>query len=229
MLRIGLADDHTMFRKGLCFFIENHDNLTLAWESENGKEAVEKALEDPADIILMDLKMPIMDGLEASKIILEKNEKSKIIALTMYDEPKMIAHMLEMGIHGYILKDRSPEELGKAIEEVYQRGFYHNEHIKEALKKANKDKSTKKMDQFTISKREREILGFICLEYTTEDISQILNLSSRTIENHRNNMMQKLGVRNSAGLVMQGYRHDLIPENIKMGLVEKKSDLLEES
>ncbi|MEL6867190.1 MAG: response regulator transcription factor [Bacteroidota bacterium] len=216
-IRLAIADDQVLFIKGLRLLIGDFDNIELLFEAVNGQELIDKirAADHLPDVILMDLKMPVMDGIEATKQLKASHPQIKIILLTMYDDERLINYMMEHGANGYLLKNEEPEVLREAIESVYSKDFYFKDYVSKALLKgrlANQKiemENVSMLSQVNLTRRELEILRLICQELTTGEIAQKLYLSHRTVEGHRNNLLRKTGVRNTAGLVIFAIREKL--------------------
>ncbi len=195
--------------------VRTFKKVTHVEEAENGKELLDLLKEKVPNVILMDLEMPVMDGIEATEKVLAKYPEVKIIVLSMHDSQRHIFHLMELGAHAFLLKNAEPEEVEKAIESVLINDFYQNELVVEALRKGATEKN--KTDFKTafgssgdLSDREKEILLLICDQLTTKEIANKLFISEKTVENHRGRMMEKLGVRNTVGLVRYAYEHGLI-------------------
>ncbi|MEL6638252.1 MAG: response regulator transcription factor [Bacteroidota bacterium] len=215
-IKLAIADDQKLFLKGLKFIVAEFDNIDLILEAENGKELLQKLETIRPDVILMDLKMPEMDGIEATEILKARDPDLKIILLTMYNEERLIAHMMKIGANGYLLKDEEPEVLREAIESVVERGFFFNEYVSKALVKGLRMKgrpelpSSGRGSEAKLTRREKEVLELICQEKTNGQIAQQLFLSQRTVEGHRRKLIEKTGVKNTAGLVIYAYRNGLV-------------------
>lgn len=214
-VRVAIADDHVLFRKGLITILELDDDLEVMYDADNGEELIKKLEAQVPEVILMDLKMPVMDGMEATKLIKAKYPEVKILILSMYDEEKFIIHCLELGANGYLLKNTDPDEVVKAIHTVVEKDFYFNNHISTVmLKGLNQKTRAKGKPQFDnsveLTKREREILELICKELTTPEMAEKLFISNRTVEGHRKNLLEKTGAKNTAGLVVFALKNELV-------------------
>lgn len=214
-VRVAIADDHVLFRKGLITILELDDDLEVIYDADNGEELIKKLEAQVPEVILMDLKMPVMDGMEATKLIKAKYPEVKILILSMYDEEKFIIHCLELGANGYLLKNTDPDEVVKAIHTVVEKDFYFNNHISTVmLKGLNQKTRAKGKPQFDnsveLTKREREILELICKELTTPEMAEKLFISNRTVEGHRKNLLEKTGAKNTAGLVVFALKNELV-------------------
>ncbi len=214
--RVYIADDQTLFRKGMSRLVRSFPNVAEVKEAENGKEMLKLVSEQPPDVILMDLDMPVMDGVEATEKIIAKYPNVKIIILTMHDNKQSIYYLMEIGAHAFLLKNTEPEEVKAAIESVIKKDFYQNDLVVDALRKGTieqrKQKQNRPVFQNTIalSEREKEVVMLICRELTMKEIAEKISLSEKTIQNHRARIMEKLGVRNTVGLVKYAFESGLI-------------------
>jgi DNA-binding NarL/FixJ family response regulator len=207
-LKILLIDDHKMIRDGLRSMLESQENdyKFVIDEAETGEEGVIKAKAHP-DIIIMDYQLPKMSGAEAVAVIMKHNSKARIIALSNYNEYMYIDKMVKNGVKGFILKNIGPEELIKAIETILSGARYFSTDV--AMKLMTFDTSSEQIKEIThgyeleliLSTREMEVLKLIANEHTSEEIAKDLNISKRTVDAHRQNIMNKLGVKSAAGLV----------------------------
>lgn len=212
-LKVYLADDHTLFRKAMVNLIQSFEGVAEVKDAENGKELLTLMKYAEPDVAIIDLQMPIMDGVETAENVLKKYPNTKIIILTMHDSDKYIIHMLEMGVHAFLLKNTDPDELETAIYNVVEKDFYHNELVASALRKNVLEKKGPQRPLFrqaNLTEREKEIVLLICQELTIREIGQRLSLSENTVRNHRVNIMEKLGVHNMVGLVKFAYDTGLV-------------------
>lgn len=203
-LKILVTDDHTLFRKGTMMLLETFDEIGFVDEAKNGKEALQKLTETDFDLILLDLEMPVMDGWEASRKIISKFPKTKLVVISMHDSLQIISDLIEIGVHSYLLKNADPEEVHKAIVSVVNNDFYYNQLVSNALhKKIQRDGINKStiQNRADVSPREVEILRLICQELTMREIGEMLHLSEQTIQTHRKNLMKKTQAKNAVGLV----------------------------
>lgn len=215
-INIIIADDEELFRKGIRFLLEREANLNISYEAENGKKLIEfiSTSEEKPDIILMDLKMPEMNGVEATKIIHKAHPNIKIIALTSFDGKSFITNMIDVGASSYLLKNTSPKMVIHTINEVSKKGFYYDEKVLKIIHENIISSSGKRiksdLDKKLLSKREIDVLELICDQYTTAEIAEKLFISPRTVEGHRNNLLLKTQSKNVAGLVIYGIQKKLI-------------------
>jgi DNA-binding NarL/FixJ family response regulator len=212
-IKVAIADDYSIFRDGLRVGLNRDKNLEVVLEAENGEILLEQIENIRPDVILMDLKMPVMDGMEATKIIRQRFEDIKILIVSMYDETKFIIHLMENGANGYLLKNADPREIRKAIYSVHECGYYFNDIVNQALLKKLVLKSNIKPSfnqNIEFSERELDVLKMICNEKTASEIASSLFLSPRSVEGIRQRIIEKVGVRNTAGLVMFAVKNGVI-------------------
>jgi DNA-binding NarL/FixJ family response regulator len=212
-IKIILADDEELFRKGILFLLEREKNIEVIFEASNGLELIDylKQNDNYPDIIMMDLKMPFLNGVEATKIIHKEFPVVKIIALTSYNTKSFIANMIDVGASSYLVKSASPKSMISTINEVYKKGFYYDDIVLEVIQDDILSKPSKnKFDEDYLTNREREVLELICQQYSTNEISQKLFISSRTVEGHRNNLLLKTESKNIAGLVVYAIQNKIV-------------------
>ncbi|WP_316635689.1 response regulator transcription factor [uncultured Flavobacterium sp.] len=212
-IKIALVDDEVLFRKGISFLLQREDNIEVVFEASNGEDLISKLeeIETKPDIIIMDLKMPVLNGVEATKIIRKLFPEIKIIALTSYDTKSFIANMIQVGAVAYLIKNTTPKDLIRTINEVNKKGFYYNKNVLRTIQETIvSSKNTKgNLETSFLSPREIEILQLICQQKTTSEIAEKLYLSPRTVEGHRNNLLLKTESRNIAGLVVYAIQNEI--------------------
>lgn len=212
-IRIAIADDYKIFRDGLKVGLGQDENLTVVLEADNGEDLLTGLKDCPAHVILMDLKMPIMDGTEATKEVRKKFPDTKVLVVTMYDDDKFIIHLMENGANGYLLKNADSEEIRKAIYAVHENGYYFNDLVNKALLKRLVMKGNIKPSfnqDVELTERELEVLKLICEEKTAAEIGKELFLSPRSVEGIRQRLIEKVGVKNTAGLVMFAVKNRIV-------------------
>lgn len=213
-IKIVLVDDEVLFRKGISFLLGREKNIEIIFEASNGDELISflNSNKNHPDIIIMDLKMPILNGVEATKIIHEEFPELKVIALTSYDSKSFIANMIEVGAVSYLIKNATPQELLLTINEVAIKGFYYTDYVMQIIQDnllTNKRKKSN-FDTNFLSSRELEVLKLICSQKSTNEIAEKLFISPRTVEGHRNNLLLKTESRNIAGLVVYAVQNDIL-------------------
>ncbi len=215
-INIVIADDEQLFRSGIRFLIEREANFNVIFEAENGNELIDfiANTEEFPDIIMMDLKMPEMDGVQATRIIHKTHPNIKIIALTSYGGKSFITNMIDVGASSYLMKNTSPKKVVHTINQVFEKGFYYDEKILAIIQENIISSSGKRikndLDKKLLSSREIGVLELICEQYTTSEIAEKLFISPRTVEGHRNNLLLKTQSKNVAGLVIYGIQKKLI-------------------
>src|SRR6266498_4503055 len=212
-IKIAIADDYKIFREGLKVSLADDQNLEVVFEVDNGEDLLKSMESNKADIVIMDLNMPIMDGMEATQVIRKKYNEVKVLVVSMYDDDKFIIHLMEIGANGYLLKNAEPDEIRKAIYAVHENGYYFNDLVNKALLKKliiknNINPSFNQNVEF--SEREHKVLKLICEEKTAVEIAKEIFLSPRSVEGIRQRLIEKVGVRNTAGLVMFAIKNGII-------------------
>lgn len=212
-IRVIICDDHEIFRDGLALMLSRQKDIILCAEAGDGRELVQLAATHRPDVIITDIKMPVMDGIQATKTILRQFPDTRIIALSMFDEETLIVDMLEAGAKGYLLKNADKQEILDAIETVYEEKTYYCHHTSARLAnmivKSNFN-PYKKREPVTFNERELEIIRLICQQYTAREIGDRLYLSPRTVEGYRTKILEKMNAKNTVGVVVFALKHDLI-------------------
>jgi DNA-binding NarL/FixJ family response regulator len=206
MINVSIVDDQVIILNGLQKILADAKHINVTSVFNNGDELLESLEKSRPDVLLLDIQMPGKSGIELAGIISKKYPVIKMIALTNVDVLSQMKQMLQKGCLGYLLKDVSPEILIKAIETVYEGEQFLHEEFKIQLLKSLTGSDSKQL----VTRREKEILKLIVEEHTNQDIAGKLFLSLRTVENHRNNLLQKLNVKNTAGLVKIALQEGLI-------------------
>ena len=212
-IKIAIADDYKIFREGLKVGLSADENLEVLLEADNGEDLLKSLETQSPDVIIMDLKMPIMDGLEATKAVRKKYPSIKVLVVSMYDDDKFIIHLMENGANGYLLKNAEPDEIRRSIYAVHENGYYFNDLVNKALLKKLVLKNNLKPSfnqNIELTEREQEVLKLICEEKTAAEIGKQIFLSPRSVEGIRQRLIEKVGVRNSAGLVMFAVKNGFV-------------------
>ena len=212
-IKVAIADDHKIFRKGVILSLRAYSNIKFVQEAENGQELLDGLAVSQPDVILMDLRMPLKDGIETTKSIAKLYPQIHIIALTMYEDERFVSHMMEIGANGYLLKSADPSEIKRAIMEVCSKGYYLNNFVNRILLKKShaRTKVIPNLNtEVTLSEREREVVKYICMEFTAQEIAQKMEISPRTVEAIKDRLMERFGSKNTAGLVFFAVKNNLI-------------------
>lgn len=215
MIQIAITDDATLFRKGLNLLLEDYDDIEVIMEAENGQVLLDKlATEKHPDIVILDLQMPVLDGVATAKILKEKHPDIRIIILSTHYSKAFIINMIEIGASAYLPKNAEPETFAKTIRNVYENGFHYSKEVWEMIQtNINKKQTTQVSFVPQLTARELEVLQCICEQLTASEIAEKLFISRRTVEGHRNNLLQKLNCRNVAGLVVYAIENNLVKIN----------------
>jgi len=213
MIKIALADDEALFREAVSGLLQKYPHYEVIYSVNDGKELISEIEKQKIipDIFILDLRMKYLDGIETTKILSQKYTDCKIIILTSYYSPSFVNFMVNLGINAFLSKSLDPKELIFAIDLVHEKGLYLTEDYAKAIR--SKVKSYKKPNFSTVeslTKREVEVLEYICHGYTNQEISEKIFRSVRTIEGHRKHIMEKTGTKNTAGIVVYALVHKII-------------------
>jgi len=215
-INIVLADDELLFLQGLKAILGSEDHINILFDAENGDDLIQQLREATIlpEIVVTDLKMPRMNGVEATKLIHKEFPDIKVIALTSYFSKPFILNMISIGAVAYLAKNSTPALMVKTIEEVASKGFYYDEqvmqYVHESISNPNDKNMKSSFDKNYFTKREIEVLELICKQFTTNDIGEKLFISPRTVEGHRNNLLLKTESKNVAGLVIYALKNKLV-------------------
>ena len=214
-IKIAIADDHTIFRRGMVSLLENNNDFEVVLQAANGQELVDALEETQPQVIFMDLQMPVLDGMKATKQIKTDFPHIKIIVISMHDEAQFVIHLMELGANGYLLKDADPDEVENAVYTVVNEDYYYGAFLLKVMHNRMVNKPTKKVIpnfamQIELSEREVEVLQHLCEGTTAGHIAEKIYLSSRTVEGHKNRIMEKTGTKNIAGLVAWAVRNGVV-------------------
>ena len=214
-IHIVLADDVRLFRKGIRFLLERDKHIVVDFEAVNGLELITYLrTSTPPDIVITDLNMPELNGVEAMKLIHKEFPNLKVVALTSYTSKSCILNMIHLGVSCYLPKNANPLEVVSALKEVHDIGFcYTNEVMKfihEDLANNNGKSIKCDFDESYLTGREKEVLDLICKQFKTSEIAEKLCISPRTVEGHRNNLLLKTESKNVAGLVTYAVKNNLL-------------------
>lgn len=210
IIKTILVDDHTLFRKGMRFLLDEYDDIEIIAEASNGKELLDILSKEKADVVLIDIEMPVMNGIEATQKAMELYSDLKIISLSMYGEEEYYYKMINAGAKGFILKNSDIDEVTTAIRTVMNGATYFSSDVLYNVVKNITEVSEKKENLPQLSEREAEVLKLICKGLSNEEIGEILFISKRTVEKHRANLLSKTNCKNTANLVMFAIDNKLI-------------------
>lgn len=204
LIKIIVADDHHLVRNGIVKILQDHENIEVIAEAVNGEEAIEKSRILKPDILLLDLDMPIMTGIDAVPVVRKELEEVKIGILTMHKEPSLVHKLMKLGVDGYLYKSSHPEDLIHGVMEIASGRRFYTSEVTENLVQSSKFSQPGKEQLLLLallSDREKEILKLIAEGMSNTEIGEKLFISVRTVDTHRSNMMKKLNVKNLAGLI----------------------------
>ncbi len=207
-ITIGLADDHQLVLRSLSLLIDSFGGFTVTVEAHDGKMLIDKLalMKELPDIVLLDVNMPVMDGVATSAYICTHYPTIKVVALTMKDDDATIIEMLKTGICAYLLKDINPAELERALNEIAEKGYYNGD----ATNILHRRKMALKKDEVVLSAREKEFLQLACTDHTYESIAGQMGVSAKTVDGYRASLFQKLNVQSRTGMALEGIRKKLV-------------------
>ena len=213
-LNILLVDDHQLFIDGLSGILEKEGLASSLLVANDGKEALEKLRKNEIDLLLLDLSMPGMDGIEVAKISKDRYPETKIIILTMSNETHFVLELLDLKVEGYVLKDVGQEELLRAIRMVVDGNNYFSNEVNIRIQnELRRSRRQREKPEISVTKREREVLKFVVKGYTSKEIAEVLFIAKATVDTHRKNLLSKFKLKNTANLVKFA---------LEKGLVEKE-------
>ena len=212
VIKVAIADDHQIFRKGVILSLRPFNNIKFVLEAENGNELLANMPVAEPDVVLMDLRMPMKDGIETTKLLSKQYPHVNVIVLSMYEDERFVYHLMENGAHGYLLKNAEPQEIRRAIMEVHEKGYYLNNFVNRILhKRTHKQNVVPSINaEITLTDKEKDVLKFICMEFTAQEIAQKMEISPRTVEAIKDRLMERFGSKNTAGLVFFAVKNNLV-------------------
>lgn len=202
-IRVLVADDHSVVRQGIRHVLEGAEEFTIVAEAENGNEVAELVAQSQPDVVVLDISMPGLSGIEVTAVLRKRFPKCRVLILSMYDNQEYVLEAVRSGAHGYLLKDTAADDLATAIRSIHSGEAFYSPPIAAKLAAAVKGDFSDKDDTgelASLTTREREVLRGIARGLTNKDIATQLGISPRTVETHRESLMRKLGIRHVAGL-----------------------------
>jgi len=214
-IRILIADDHSIVRQGLRALFQSVPEFSIIGEAANGEELVDLAASLQPDVVIVDISMPAMNGIEATRILKENNSGARILILTIHEEEEYVSQMIRAGADGYVLKDADKDELFMAVRAVAAGGRFFSPGISkliidEFVKQARDPYAARLPSSQLLTRRESEIVRYIAQGLTSKKIAEKLFLSVRTVNTHRTNLMQKLKIHDTAGLVRYAIQNGMV-------------------
>jgi len=212
-LRILVADDHEIVRRGVCTLLQSRSGWQICGEAANGSQAVALTRELKPDLVVLDVSMPELSGLDAARAILGQNERQKILILTIMDSDELVRNALEMGIRGFVQKSDAARELVSAVEALERNGTYFTSRIAQMVLDGYLDHNGQRGSRgpSLLTAREREIIRLVAEGKSTKEISTLLRVSAKTAETHRSNIMRKLKIHSVGELILYAIRNGILP------------------
>ena len=209
-ITVGIADDHQLFLKSLSLMISSFEGFTIIVEAMNGKDLINKleSRKSEPDIILLDVNMPVMDGRQTADYLTQKFPAIKLVALSMKDDDATIINMIKAGCCSYLLKDIHPEELNKALQEIYKKGYYNSDAANINYRRLLQHEEKQK--ELRLSEKEKQFLQLACSDATYKQIASSMHVSERTVDGYRENLFKKLEVQSRTGMALEAIRRNLV-------------------
>ncbi|MCC6369604.1 MAG: response regulator transcription factor [Bacteroidia bacterium] len=210
-IKIAVVDDHNLFRAGLMALLKDYDELRVIIEAADGLDLLSQLKTKQPHVVLLDIEMKGMNGIETTRVLKEKFPAIKIIVLSMHQEDEFIFELISKGAHGFIPKDKTVDEVVDAIYSVMEKGRYYNERILNAMVSGSRGLvNNMHLPLSKLTDKETEVLKHICNQKTNKEIAHLLGIGTRTVESHRNSILHKTGTKNTAGLVIYALKHKLV-------------------
>lgn len=215
-IKIAVAEDQVIYRSGLVSMLNDISGLRVVVEAADGKELIAKMRGEAVDVVLLDYRMPELNGIETARIIRDKNPETRILMLSSYDEEELVMYAFASGAHGYLCKDDDPDEIELAIESVMSTGYYFNDRtsklliINMTLEKKVSPKFSHPTGKIEFSQHEIATMRLLANEHSTSDIAKIMGKSERTVDSYRAMILKKTGTKNLAGIIMYGVSAGII-------------------
>jgi DNA-binding NarL/FixJ family response regulator len=215
MINIAIVDDHQLFRKSLHVLINGMEGLEVVYDSDNGNDFLEFVKKKLVDLVLLDIQMPIINGYDICKLLKTQNPNIKILIISQLTTKEAIHHVMECGANGFFTKNASPENLEMAIHKIMEEDYYFDIGLSSTIREAILwDKKTtfdaNENTELKLSEREIQIIKLVCQEKSTNEIADLLKISSRTVETYRNKLIKRLKVKNFVGVILYAFKSDEI-------------------
>lgn len=211
-IKIAVVDDHKLFRAGIIALLGDYSDMEVVLEAANGKELFKQLKRHTPHVVLLDIEMPEMNGIETTLLLKKEYPKIKIIILTMHSEEEFIFDLMTKGANGFLSKDKSVDNVTDAIYSVMKKGYYYNDQITQAIIRGNTGmiEAPELLKKAALTDREIEVVKLICEQKTNKEIADLLFISIRTVDNHKNNIFIKIGVNTTVGIVMFAVQTKLV-------------------
>jgi DNA-binding NarL/FixJ family response regulator len=227
-LRILIADDHEVVRRGLCTLLQTHEGWEVCGEAKDGREAVEKAKQVRPDVVILDVGMPNLNGLAATRQLLQQNPQQKVIVLTITDSDQVIREALDAGARGFVLKSDAARDLISAVEALQQNRMFFTPRVNDMVLAGFLDnghnRSNGESKSSTLTPREREVIQLLAEGKSSKEVACLLNLSTKTAETHRSNIMRKLDIHSIRDLVVYAVKNDIIQVQVSSPATQPTAD-----
>lgn len=212
-INVVIADDHSIFRKGLVAALDKYSHIAIIAQAENGKDLVDKLENNKTDIVITDIHMPKMDGIEATSIITKRFPQTRVIALTMYDKEDIIKQILKAGAKAYLLKNSEESEIVHAIQAVYQNDYYYCNSTVSKMMNSTEQRTSKGNSSLNFTKKELSVIELVCKQHCNKEIASKLGVTVRSVESAKERIQTKTGARNMVGIVLYAIKNMMISVN----------------
>jgi DNA-binding NarL/FixJ family response regulator len=208
-IKVIIADDHQLIRDGLQHMLQSELYIQITGSAVDGADLLSKVAADPPDVVILDIKMPVIDGIEAAGIIRQRYPETKLVLLSMHDDEPFLAALVDLGIEGFLVKNSSKEEIVTAIETVFEGNTYYSKELMRGINKARRHVGRKPLPHAgpAFTQRELEVLQFLCMGSMAKEIAGDLGLSPSTVHKHIENLLEKSGSRNGKELITFAITH----------------------
>ena len=229
-LRILIADDHEVVRRGLCTLLQPHEGWEICGEAKDGREAVEMTRQLKPDVVILDVGMPNLNGLAATRQLTKQNPSQKVIVLTMTDSDEVIRQALDAGARGFVLKSDAARDLVSAVEALQRNRMFFTPRVNDMvlagfLEKGNNGQDGKPPKVPTLTNREREVVQLLAEGKSSKEVASLLNLSTKTAETHRSNIMRKLGFHSIRDIVVYAIQNNIIQVQMPTAVSDSQSSV----